>query len=54
MNGTRYTKAWLIVQSLLLISAMADVKFTYIHAGLAVLCLGYNAMVYWAVKRREK
>lgn len=54
MTGTLYTKAWLVVQSLLLISAMDGVEFTYIHSGLAVLCLGYNAAVYWAVRRGEK
>ena len=49
-----YAKAWVLVQALLLISAMCGLEFSGFHDTLAVLCLGYSFFVYrrmsWASK----
>lgn len=53
MEGKHWTIAWLVVQSLLLISAMCGMQFTTFHCILAGACLLYNFMVYRAVRRRK-
>ena len=51
MKGEQYTKAWLAIQSLLLISAVCGVKFSWFHGALAGACLVYNFCVWRALKR---
>ena len=51
MKGEHYTKAWLLVQSLLLISAVFGVQFTWFHGLLVTLCLVYNGCVWRALVR---
>lgn len=41
-----YAKAWLLIQSLLLITAICGVEFNGFHISLTVVCLLYNACVY--------
>lgn len=45
----KYAKAWLMVQSLLLISAVFGVEFNGFHIFMTVVCLVYNAMVWRAM-----
>ena len=50
----KYAKAWLAIQSLLLISACAGVKFNGFHITLTVVCLLYTAAVWRAMVWAKK
>lgn len=45
MNGNQWAMAWLVIQTLLLASAVAGVPFGFFYGLLAGLCSVYNIAV---------
>ncbi len=50
MTGKKWAGVWLLVQSLLLISAIFGVPFGFFHNVLAGACVGFNIAVYRRMK----